>query len=184
MKFRVVVLLLLLLAGAFGCWRWYEWRDHSQDVPILAAARKYGVAPALVKAVVWQESRFNPARRGAAGEYGLMQIRDAAALEWAGTAHVTSFVPENLFNPATNTLAGAWYLDKLLKRYAHTDEPLAYALADYNAGRSNVLKWEHGAGATNSAAFLAQITFPGTKNYIRQVTGRYQHYLPIFPPKE
>jgi len=182
MKFRALALFLLLTAAAvLGYWRWYEWRDHSQDVPILAAARRYGVAPALVKAVVWRESRFNASRRGSAGEYGLMQIRDAAALEWAGTAHLTDFAPASLLNPATNTLAGAWYLDKLLKRYAHTDNPLAYALADYNAGRSNVLKWEHGPAATNSAAFIREIGFPGTKSYVREVMKRYQHYRPIFP---
>ena len=63
-------------------------------------------------------------------------------------------------NPATNTLIGAWYLEKLLKRYAQTDNPIPYVLADYNAGRSNVLKWNQGRAATNSAAFLWQIDFP------------------------
>ena len=58
------IALLLLVAGAIGYWRWYEWRDHSQDVPILAAARRYAVDPALVKAIVWRESRFNAAARG------------------------------------------------------------------------------------------------------------------------
>jgi soluble lytic murein transglycosylase len=79
---------------------------------------------------------------------------------------------------------GAWYLEKLLKRYSRTDNPVPYALADYNAGRSNVLKWEHGSAATNSAAFLEQISFPGTKNYVRAVMRRYEHYQPIFPPKD
>ena len=174
-------MLLLLLAAAVGWWRWYEWRDHSQDLPILAAARRYGVQPALVKAVVWRESRFNARRRGQAGEYGLMQIRTAAADEWAAAANLSGFKPVSLLNPATNTLAGAWYLDKLLKRYAHTDNPLPYALADYNAGRSNVLKWEHGAAATNSRAFIGAINFPGTRAYVRSVTQRFEHYRPIFP---
>lgn len=181
MKRRWLTILLLLLAGAIGCWRWYEWRDHSQDLPILAAARRYGVEPALVKAVVWRESRFNARRRGQAGEFGLMQIRSAAAEEWAAAMRLTGFQPDSLFNPATNTLAGAWYLEKLLKRYTHTDNPLPYALADYNAGRGNVLKWDQGAAATNSAIFTEEITFPGTKAYVRSVLRRYQHYRPIFP---
>ena len=184
MKWPWLVLLLLLLAAAAGYWQWYEWRDHSQDAPILAAARRYGIQPALVKAVVWRESRFNARRRGQAGEFGLMQIRTAAADEWAAAAHLTGFSPNSLFNPATNTLAGAWYLDKLLKRYAHTDNPLPYALADYNAGRSNVLKWDHGAAATNSSAFIAEINFPGTKAYVRSVTQRFEHYRQIFPPPD
>ena len=182
MKYRLLAPLLLLLVAIIGYWRWYEWRDHSQDIPILAAAQRYGVPPALVKAVVWRESRFNARRRGQAGEFGLMQIRTAAAEEWATAAHLAKFNPNSLLDPATNTLAGAWYLDKLLKRYAHTDNPLPYALADYNAGRSNVLKWEHGNAATNSINFINAINFPGTRSYVQSVMNRYTHYRPIFPP--
>ncbi len=181
---RCIAILILLLAGVGGYWGWYQWRDHSQDAPILAAARCYGVAPALVKAIVWRESRFSPRRRGRAGEFGLMQIRAAAAEEWALADHVPGFQADALVDPATNTLAGTWYLDKLLKRYAHTDNPLPYALADYNAGRSNVLRWESGIAATNSAAFLNEINFPGTRAYVHSVIVRFRHYRPIFPPAD
>lgn len=180
----ITITLLLLLAASSGCWWWYQWRDHSQDIPILAAARRYAVDPALVKAVVWRESRFNPRARGSRGEIGLMQIiPSAAASDWAAAEHLGPLPPDSLLNPATNTLAGAWYLEKLLKRYTNTDSPLTYTLADYNAGRGNVLKWQRGPAATNSAAFLAQINFPTTKGYIRSVLRRYDHYRPIFPPK-
>ena len=60
---------------------------------------------------------------------------------------------------------------------------MPFALADYNAGRANVLKWEHGNAATNSAVFLSQIGFPGTKSYVRGVMLRFDHYRPIFPQK-
>lgn len=184
MKRWFAIALLLVLAAIIGYWRWYVWRDHSQDAPILAAARRYAVDPALVKAIVWRESRFNPRARGSRGELGLMQIIPAAAArDWADTSHLPPPAPEILFDPATNTLIGAWYLDKLLKRYSRADDPLPYAIADYNAGRGNVLKWQHGPAATNSAAFLAQIAFPSTKSYVRSVMRRYQHYRPIFPPK-
>ena len=56
-----------------------------------------------------------------------------------------TFAHEHCFDPGTNTLAGTWYLRKLMRRYAQTDNPLPYALADYNAGRGNVLKWNQGA---------------------------------------
>jgi soluble lytic murein transglycosylase len=179
------LLLLLLLAGLGGYWWHARWREQSQDLPILAAAHRYGVEPALVKAVVWRESRFDPATHGGKGEIGLMQVLPkAAAKDWANAERLPALPPEHLLNPDTNTLVGAWYLEKLLKRYSRTDNPVPYALADYNAGRSNVLKWEHGSAATNSAAFLEQISFPGTKNYVRAVMRRYEHYQPIFPPKD
>ena len=186
MKWRYCILLLLLVAGgiALDWWR-QELRDHSQDAPILAAARRYGVAPALVKAVVWRESRFNAEARGSKGEIGLMQVLiNAAGKDWTDAEHCPQLTPENLLNPGTNTLIGAWYLEKLIKRYAGTDNPLPYVLADYNAGRSNVLKWKQGAATTNSAAFIQQIGFPSTRSYVQIVMRRYEHYRPIFPPKE
>jgi soluble lytic murein transglycosylase len=179
----VLLLLLLFLGGVAGYWWWRDQRDHSQDAPILAAASHYGVDPALVKAVVWQESRFNPHCRGRAGEIGLMQIiPKAAAMDWTQAEHIASLPEAHLFDPGTNTLAGAWYLQKLLKRYVRTDNALPYALADYNAGRGNVLKWGHGAAITNSQAFIEQIGFPSTKRYVKSVMVRYEHYRPIFPP--
>jgi soluble lytic murein transglycosylase len=182
---RAAILLLVLLSGGMsGIWWWGQWRDHSQDGPILAAARHYGVEPALVKAVVWRESCFSPDRRGRAGEIGLMQLRGAAAGEWCRAEHVAGFAPMNLVDPGTNTLAGTWYLQRLLRRYAQTDNPVPYALADYNAGRSNVLKWQRGLATTNSQAFLEQIGFPGTRNYVNSIMRREEHYRPIFPRTE
>ncbi len=178
----VLALLGLGLGGVVGYWHWRDRWEHSQDAPILAAARKYQVEPALVKAVVWQESRFHPDRRGRVGELGLMQIREGAAGEWCRAERITGFRKERLYDPAVNTLAGTWYLGKLLKRYSQTDDPLPYALADYNAGRANVLRWEHGPAMTNSALFLAQITYPGTRAYVESVMARAAHYRPIFPP--
>ena len=183
MKQLRLIFVLLILAGISGYWWWQDSREHSQDVHILAAASRYGVEPALVKAVVWRETRFDPDRRGPAGEIGLMQLREVAAGEWAAAEHVQGFVKEALFDPATNTLVGAWYLQKLLKRYAQTDNPVPYALADYNAGRSNVLKWKRGSADTNSLAFIEQIGFPSTRHYVKAVMQRRDHYQPVFPGK-
>src|SRR5262245_49881335 len=62
---------------------WRGARERSQDRVILAASVRYNVHPALVKAVVWRESSFNPRARGTSGELGLMQIREPTAMDWA-----------------------------------------------------------------------------------------------------
>jgi len=167
----VAIVTLDLILGIF----WYfHWRNHHYDADIRAAARRYGVDPDLVRAVVWQESRFNSQARGAAGELGLMQIRDLAAEDWAAAEGVTPFDHAMCLDPGTNTLAGTWYLAKLIARYPHTDNPLVFALADYNAGRTHVLRWATGPAATNSAAFLEAMTYPGTRKYIRAILDRYE----------
>ena len=180
-RVRLLIVLLLFIAVPAGFWLGREeWREHSQDGPIRAAALRYGVEPALVKAVVWRESRFHPEVHGGAGELGLMQVQEDAAFEWAYSEHNTNFVHEHCLDPQTNILAGTFYLAKLLRRYTKTDNPLPYALADYNAGRGNVLKWNNGEAATNSAVFMGQIGFPGTSNYVESVTRRYEHYRESF----
>lgn len=170
----------MLAAGAvFLDWRWLQ-REHRHDEVILAAARRHGVDPALVKAVVWRESRFDSRAVGRAGEIGLMQITEPTALEWAGEESSTNFEHSLLFDPALNTRCGTWYLAKLLRRYARADDPLPFALADYNAGRGNVLRWAKGAAATNSLAFTEAIGFPSTKDYVRAVVARWPRYVADF----
>jgi soluble lytic murein transglycosylase len=177
---------LLAIIFASGLWAFYDhWRtsrEISQDEVILAAAERYGMDAALIKAVVWRESWFDPLATGKAGEIGLMQVGDLAAHEWADVEQIRSFTLNQLFDPAKNTLAGTWYLRKALRRYGHTDDPIPYALADYNAGRANVLKWVSGAATTNSGAFTEQIGFPSTKEYVQSVMQRYAFYRQIFPP--
>jgi soluble lytic murein transglycosylase len=168
-----ILLGIVVLAG----WWWGQRRlERSQDQNIRSAAQRYRVEPALVKAIVWRESRFNVKARGHSGEIGLMQLREEAAQEWADAENINDFLHENCFDPRTNILAGTWYLSKLLKRYLSTDNPVPYALADYNAGRGNVLKWISGEGMTNSGIFIEQIRFPMTKDYVRSVMRRQERY--------
>jgi soluble lytic murein transglycosylase len=174
---RIVLALVALCVIGGGAYLWVIISQSRKFEPqINAAAKRYNMDPLLIKAVVWRETRFHPDRRGRAGEIGLMQIQEAAAMEWASAEHVPNFSHEQCFDPGTNVFAGTFYLSKLMKRYTQTDDPLPFALADYNAGRGHLLKWNGGAGATNSAAFIAQIGFPNTKAYVKSVMRRYALY--------
>jgi soluble lytic murein transglycosylase len=173
----VILFALLFLVVGTALYLWRENEREQKFVPqINLAARRYAVDPLLVKALIWRESRFNPDVRGRAGEIGLMQIQEIAAQEWADAEHVPAFDHERCVDPGTNTLAGTFYFSKLLKRYKRTDNPIPYALADYNAGRANLLKWNSGAAATNSSVFIEQIGFPMTKHYVKTVMRRYALY--------
>ncbi|MBI2948535.1 MAG: lytic transglycosylase domain-containing protein [Verrucomicrobia bacterium] len=173
--------LAIALVDLVAIYWWYRSQgERRYDGPIQSAARQYGVDPALIKAVVWRESRFRSGARGTAGEIGLMQIRSLAAEEWAEAERLFFFSHEQLLDPNTNIRAGAWYLGKLLKRYRLSDDPVPYALADYNAGRTHVLRWMRGTAKTNSAAFLSEMDFPGTRGYIQAVRERWARYRPAF----
>ena len=173
---RGILFVVLLSVSLAAYWGWDYWRDHRYDEQILVAARHYQMPPELVKAVIWRESLFNAQARGRAGELGLMQIRAVAALEWAKSEHLAAFQHENCLDPLTNALAGTWYLKKAIHRYSQTDNPIPYALAEYNAGRSHLLKWNYGAANTNSERFVEQIKYPSTKRYVEGIMGRQERY--------
>lgn len=180
-RWRLAAALAAVALLAWLVSRWMEvQRDHRYDGLIREAAARHGVDPALVKAVIWRESHFRPHARGRAGELGLMQVTDAAAQEWAESAGVYPLPEGHLLDPRTNLLAGSWYLAKLLDRYASTDHPAAFALADYNAGRGNVLKWARGEAATNHLHFQKAIGFPSTRAYVAAVLERQARYRTTF----
>jgi soluble lytic murein transglycosylase len=179
-----ITLLTLFLALDFVVWIWWTSRkEHRYDRQIILASRKYNLEPALIKAVIWQESRFNPKARGRAGEIGLMQVREDAAFEWADAEKIHPFNHDEIFEPAKNINAGTYYLAHLMKRYQNTDNPIPYALADYNAGRTHVLRWNKGSAKTNSNSFLAQMDYPGTRQYALNIMQRVEHYRKELPTR-
>jgi soluble lytic murein transglycosylase len=177
-----VLIAVVLVCDAIGVAFWLRSRRGNEfDIEIRHAARRYEVPPALLKAVVWKESRFNVKARGKVGEIGLMQLRELAAGEWATAEKIPNFAFEHIANPGTNTMAGAWYLAKMLKRYRHCDDAIPFALADYNAGRTKVRTWLKGAAETNSTAFLEIMDYPGTKAYITDIMAAHKRFQRDFP---
>lgn len=112
----------------------------------------YEVDPVLIKAMLLQESRFNPRARGKVGEIGLMQIRQSVAKDWA-KAHAAR-VPETeeLFDPYLNIMIGVWRMHCALEHWKGHENRLALALFEYNAGRTRLLTWiAHCNGDTSAA---------------------------------
>jgi soluble lytic murein transglycosylase len=180
-KARFKTAAILALIGILAFYSRHYWREHRFDAAIAEAAKRNQLRPELIRAIIWRESNFNPNVRGRAGELGLMQIREPAALEWASAEHIKGFDHAACLNPLTNVLAGTWYFKRVLRHYNFADDPLPFGLAEYNAGRGNVLKWLAGGRPTNSAEFVERIGFPGTKEYVETIMQRYQHYRRISP---
>ena len=104
-----------------------------------------------------------------------MQIRPKSAEEWAKAERISNFDPETLLDPATNVLAGTWYLGRAIRRWGNQADPLPYALAEYNAGRSNAIRWEKGT-ALRPETFTDSISYPGTRSYVRNILRSYRTF--------
>jgi soluble lytic murein transglycosylase len=164
----VVAVSVVCLAGAA-----YVRRVHRYDQLIVQTGREYGVDPRLVSALIWRESRFDANCIGTRQEVGLMQVTETAGMEWAKNRGVNSFSRDSLFNPATNIQAGTWYLARAIRRWSDHSDPLPFALAEYNAGRSNTQRWA-AIGGPNGRKFWDSITYPTTKRYVKDILKRYR----------
>ena len=82
-----------------------------------AAARRNGLNPALVAAVVYKESAFDAATTSPAGAVGLMQVLPSTAEEIARQSGGKEYVLRDLQRPGVNVLYGSYYLRRLLDRY-------------------------------------------------------------------
>ena len=113
---------------------WYPLRYASI---VRGHAANYHLNPALLAAVIEQESKFDANARSSAGAVGLMQLQPATAQGIAKYTGGSKFVLSDLDDPEINVRYGAWYLHHLMQKY--DDERTA--LAAYNAGQQNVDRW-------------------------------------------
>jgi peptidoglycan lytic transglycosylase len=133
---------------------WYPLR---YSTIVRAHADNYELNPALLAAVIDQESKFRADAKSSAGAIGLMQLQPATAKGIALRTGGSKFVLSDLYDPELNVRYGAWYLHHLMEKY-DGDERLA--LAAYNAGQLNVDRWRR-AGQ--------DIQFPETRAYVDKV---------------
>jgi soluble lytic murein transglycosylase len=141
------------------------------DVIRQQAAEKH-LDPALIAAVIYAETKFDP-RSSAAGAEGLMQIMPQTALYLAHRSGATTFTTTDLSTPAVNIAYGSYYLRYLLDEY-HGN--VTDALAAYNGGESNVDRWIAAARAQGHGLTVDAIPFPETRAYVAKVLSAEQKY--------
>jgi hypothetical protein len=149
-----------LLGSLLGCVVWLcpvpvlgAPREVLYDQLISTTAQRHGLEPALVKAVIRCESRFDPSAQSPRGAQGLMQLMPATQ---------TLLGVTNAFDPEHNVAGGVRYLAMLKQTFGGN---VSLILAGYNAGPQAVIE----AGYTIPP-------FPETQDYVRCVLSAHSHY--------
>jgi soluble lytic murein transglycosylase len=156
-------------------------RDHglplSNASVIREQAAKKHLDPALIAAVIYAESKFDP-RPSSAGAQGLMQILPATAYFIAHLSGGYRFSARDLATASVNVAYGSYYLRYLLDHY-NGNEMLA--VAAYNAGLANVDGWVARANAAGRQLAVAAIPFSETRAYVQRVLEAQRSYRATYP---
>ncbi|MEW6734511.1 MAG: transglycosylase SLT domain-containing protein [Acidobacteriota bacterium] len=198
-KYKFLIPLFIVVVAFCAAYIMHYRHLHRYDALIKRVSSSYGLDPALVQALIYEESYFDRDARSSAGAIGLMQVTPISVREWSrvtGKQRLSSAFrntirdrsldisqltdAELLTYPEINLNIGCWYLDQLMRRYADQKEPLPMVLASYNAGPTHALRWQERASARSheptTNQYIEQIDFPETKHYVRSIMSRYQKY--------
>jgi len=154
---------ITVTGSALGAWHQPEASEGRSSKPmhdktkihalISRTARRQGVEPALVHAVVSAESAYNPKAVSRAGAIGLMQVMPATAVDY-GVSNSSA-----LFDPTVNVDTGVRHLKRLLRKYRNDYGRVIMA---YNAGEGVVDRTDN------------NVTYPETLGYTESVIRRYR----------
>ena len=163
---RRLVWVLLIAAVAVGAFAyvnktsppWYQRLRYPlhYSAYVRVHARNNHLDPALLAAVIYQESKFRTNAESSSGAIGLMQLTPDTARGIAIRTGGSQFHTADLYDAEINIRYGAWYLANLFHKYG--SERLV--LAAYNAGQGNVDEWQ---------AKGEPIQFPETAAYVKRV---------------
>jgi soluble lytic murein transglycosylase len=136
----------------------------------------HGIEPALVAALIRQESSFFPRATSPAGARGLMQIMPAVGRRSRIARSAEVWSDALLYQPDVSLRLGTAHLASLLARYHGP----ARALAAYNAGGSRVDRWARKPGASDAEVFVERIPYVETRDYVRIVLRNMTWYQRLY----
>jgi peptidoglycan lytic transglycosylase len=140
---------------------------------IVPYAQRNGIDPALLFALVRQESRYNPLSASWVSATGLTQVMPQTGSGIARELGVLSFAQADLLRPYVSVRFGAYYLGQQLKSFGGN---ILYALGGYNGGPGNAKKWVR----PDVDLGVEAISLAETSVYVRTVYSQYNEYVEIY----
>jgi soluble lytic murein transglycosylase len=146
------------------------------DAELRLSAQREGVDPALVAALILQESSFDPAALSRAGARGLMQVMPGTGRRIARDKG-QRFRRAALHDPETSLDFGTHYLRQMSERFSGAVEKV---LAAYNAGPERVEAWTALRGELPPEDFIESIPFSETRGYVTLVLANREQYRRLY----
>jgi soluble lytic murein transglycosylase len=176
---------ILTLIGT-GYWDDLEIRfplSHREQVQ--AEAKKYGLDPAWIFAVIRQESMFISQARSPVGALGLMQLMPTTAQGVAKKLGIKPPSEEQILQPELNIQLGSRYLKTLMERFNQWE---LLATPSYNAGPHRTLRWLPKQPQPVDL-WVEDIPFDETRLYVQRVLSylvlyQYRLGLPVVRLKQ
>lgn len=147
-----------------GFWPWVD--QYVKETPL---------DPYLVTALIREESAFSPTALSRAGARGLMQLMPNTAARVAKEIDLPN--PVDLDTPGPNIALGTHYLAGLHEQFAGN---LVLTLAAYNAGPRAVRRWLTKSPIQDLDAFVEEIPYTETREYVKRVLGSYERYRTLY----
>jgi soluble lytic murein transglycosylase len=143
---------------------------------VIDAAEKSFVEPALVWAIMRQESAFDPRATSSVGASGLMQLMPATAKDEASRLELEDY---DIYQVDTNIRLGVSHIAWLLRRIRRLD----WSIAAYNAGSGNLAKWVADQQDVPFEEWVEEIPYPETYDYLKKVLSNLYVYRWLYERK-
>lgn len=143
---------------------------------LVGEATRAGVDPALVAALIRQESLFDPGATSSAGARGLMQVMPDLGKKVARSLGYEGWDPVLLYQGDANLEIGTVHLKELLEAQGNVVE----VLAAYNAGGHRVVRWKTRLGAEDPELLAERIPFVETRDYVRIIQRNRALYRALY----
>ncbi len=144
---------------------------------LLRHSAAHKVDPRFLLAIIRQESRFRPDVKSNAAARGLMQFISTTSRRIAAGQNISNFSDDDLYDPSTAILFGSVYVGELYKMFPNQHAAVA---ASYNGGEDNMRRWLGRAKAGDADAYVAEIAYAQTKDYVRKVLANYRVYIALY----
>jgi len=138
---------------------------------------KHKVDEFMIYSIIREESRFQKNAVSRAGAIGLMQLLPTTAEAMAKEVEIERYTTDMLYVPRINIELGIAYLRKVLNQF---NGNICLALASYNAGPYNVVRWLNRFSELEFDEFVEEIPFQETRNYIKRVLRSYGVYKTVY----